>query len=54
MYGRKGFISGVYIICVSGYPKMRYLFTNARDAEKAYREEFGLKYKHISWTRALY
>ena len=54
MYGRKGFSSGVYVICVSGYPKMRYPFTSARDAEKAYREEFELKYKHIAWTRALY
>ena len=54
MTGRKGYVDGVYVICVSGYPKIRFWWFSARNAEKEYRQQFGLKGKHISWTKALY
>lgn len=29
-------------------------FYNAQDAEKAYRRDYGLRYKHITWNRPVY
>ena len=52
--GRKGFVNGVYIVAVYGYPKIRFFFYSAREAEKKYRADYGLKYKRIEWTQALY
>jgi len=54
MYGRKGFVNGVYVIQVDGFPKMRYFFYTARNAEKEYRAANNLKYKRIEWRKALY
>ena len=54
MTGKKGFINGVFVIMVDGFPKMRYFFYNARQAEKEYREANNLKYKRITWRKALY
>ena len=54
LYGKKGFIDGVYIVQVSGYEKIRYFFYNAREAEKKYREDNKLKFKKINWIKAYY
>lgn len=54
MSGRKGFVNGVYVIQVYGFPKMRYFFYTARQAEKEYRNAHNLKGKHINWNVALY
>ena len=54
LYGKKGFINGVYIVQVSGYEKIRYFFYNAREAEEKYREDHNLKYKKIAWIKACY
>lgn len=52
--GKKGFVDGVYVVKVESFPKYRYFFTSAREAEKNYREQFNLKYKKINWRRAYY
>ena len=54
MTGRKGFINGVYVIKVDGLPRIRYFFYTARNAEKKYREDYNLRYKHIEWRPAYY
>ena len=52
MTGKCGFVNGVYVVQIDGFPRMRYFFYNARDAIKAYREQFNLKYKRVQWRRA--
>lgn len=54
MTGRKGFVNGVYVIQVDGYEKMKYWFYSAKDAEKQYRKDNNLRYKHIEWRKAYY
>lgn len=54
MTGKKGYINGVYIVQVDGFPKMRYFFYGAREAEREYRKQFALKYRRIEWRRAIY
>lgn len=54
MTGRKGFVNGVYVIQVDGYHKTRYFFYSARNAEKQYRQDNNLRYKHIEWRKAYY
>ena len=54
MTGKKGFVNGVYVVMVDGYPKRKYWFYSRREAEKAYREENGLKHKKIEWRKAYY
>lgn len=53
LYGKKGFVDGVYIVQVSGYEKIRYFFYNAREAEKKYREDHNLKYKKLIGLRPI-
>ena len=52
MTGRKGRVNGVYVVKVDGFPRVRFFFTSAREAERRYREEFGLRYKRIDWGPA--
>ena len=47
--GVKRFVNGAYIIRVDGYPQMRYYWYSKREAEKHYREKYGLKGKRITW-----
>lgn len=54
MHGRKGFVNGVYVVQVDGFPRWRYFGYNRRDAERDYRNKFNLKYKRIEWRTALY
>lgn len=54
MTGKKGFVNGVYVIQVDGFPKMLYFFYTARNAEREYRTAHNLKHKRIEWRTALY
>ena len=54
LYGYKGYINGVYVIKVYDFPRIRYFFYNAKDAEREYRRDYGLKYKKIIWSRPVY
>ena len=54
MTGRKGFVNGVYVIQVDGYEQTRFFFYSAKDAEKQYRRDHNLRYKHIEWRKAYY
>lgn len=54
LFGKKGFVDGVYIVHVLGYKRMRYFYYSAREAEKEYREKNNLKYKKIQWVKAYY
>lgn len=40
---------GYYHIKVHGYPGRSYLYFSKREAEKEYREAYGLKGKRIKW-----
>ena len=54
MKGRKGFVNGVYVVKVDGFPRTRFFFFSAREAEREYRRQHGLKGKHIEWRPAYY
>ena len=54
MTGRKGFVNGVYVVKVDGFPRTRFFFCSAREAEREYRRQHGLKGKHIEWRPAYY
>lgn len=47
--GYKWFSDGCYCIKVEGFKTIRYIWYSRREAEKGYRERFGLKGKRINW-----
>ena len=49
MYGFKFWENGHYYIRVSNFPHMNYWGYSAKEAERKYREQFNLRYKHITW-----
>lgn len=51
MYGfiHKGNAQVAFYIRVDGYPEIGYLDYSLRDAIHKYRNEYGLRYKHIDF-----
>lgn len=43
------FENGWVFVKVEGFPRVRYLWYNKREAVKKYRETHGLKYRKINW-----
>ena len=54
MTGRKGFVNGVFVIHVDGLRRVLFFGYSAREAEREYRRQHGLKGKHIEWRPAYY
>lgn len=50
--GFKGYIDGVYIVKVSGCPRVTFWGFPAGEAVQNYRRAHGLKGRHIAWTLA--